>query len=460
MCGKISDGSSFRLLQRTQRANIRREMNPAPESPDGSRSGPLPRLLLSGPKVILLFAGYFLMHVVLRWITSDTTDLDESEQLLTTQQWQWGYGPQPPLYTWLLIPFIKAMGPSILALAIFKNALLFGLYSVTYASARMLLRDRSHQVLAAVSLLFLPQIAWEAQRDLSHSVLVAFFAALAFFLTLKLSHRREWPLYLALGLCFAGGILSKYSYLVFLGGLLIGLLCVRSTRTIVLNLRMVFTIAVTGLLLSPHLIWAREHMSWVTATSSKLHIVGDQAWGPTTLLGISDLLRSFLSHLGPILAVFLILNWSRRAPVTAAKPLPAGARVIAWSLVGIVALLLGGVFFFRVTGFKDRWLMPFCVWTPLLLVCFAASRMEIVRARRLATAAGIVAIAISILIPVRIWMARTFRFAQALNTPFVQLGEELRSVGVTNGVFIASDNWVGGNLKHCFPKTFVISPTV
>ncbi|MBC8096001.1 MAG: hypothetical protein H7Y43_09330, partial [Akkermansiaceae bacterium] len=88
----------------------------------------LPSFLSSGPRVVLLLAGYFLLQIVLRLITSNTTDLDESEQLLATQQLQWGYGPQPPLYTWLLYPLVQLLGPGVLALAIFKNALLFGIY--------------------------------------------------------------------------------------------------------------------------------------------------------------------------------------------------------------------------------------------------------------------------------------------------------------------------------------------
>src|SRR3954470_20838878 len=59
------------------------------------------RRLLPASRLLLLLAGYFVLQIGLRLITSNAADLDESEQLLATQHLQLGYGPQPPLYTWL-----------------------------------------------------------------------------------------------------------------------------------------------------------------------------------------------------------------------------------------------------------------------------------------------------------------------------------------------------------------------
>ena len=75
-------------------------------------------------KFFLALAIYFSLQIVLRLITSSTTDLDESQQLVLTQQFHWGYGPQPPLYTWLQILVFKILTPSILGLSLLKNLLL------------------------------------------------------------------------------------------------------------------------------------------------------------------------------------------------------------------------------------------------------------------------------------------------------------------------------------------------
>ena len=188
------------------------------------------RFLSSPRNFYLLLAAYFAAQVCVRLFTSNATDLDESEQLLATQRLQWGYGPQPPLYTWLQFPFVQLFGSSMLALALFKNLLLFGIYALTYQNARIITRDHLLSVAAAVSLFFLPQIAWESQRDLTHSVIVTFSAAATFHVFLRLNQSRTLGWYAVFGVCLALGMLSKYSFGVFVGGLVLGALTLPSLR--------------------------------------------------------------------------------------------------------------------------------------------------------------------------------------------------------------------------------------
>src|SRR2546423_14195616 len=83
--------------------------------------------------LLLLFGAYFFLQAVSRGMISETLGVDESEQTLLAQQWSWGYGPQPPLYTWLVIVFEKIFGLSSFSLALLKNLLLFGIYVLTYS---------------------------------------------------------------------------------------------------------------------------------------------------------------------------------------------------------------------------------------------------------------------------------------------------------------------------------------
>lgn len=420
---------------------------------------PFPACLASAPKFLLLLAIYFVVQTILRVITSHTADLDESEQLLCTQQLQWGYGPQPPLYTWLLYPLIRAFGPGVLAIAILKNALLFGIYAVTFASARRIFSDTPRQVVATLSLLFLPQIAWESQRDLSHSILVTLFAALAFYVLLKLAENRRAHLYAVLGLCLGAGVLSKYSYGIFIIGLIAGALAVNSFRRVLLDWRMILCIFILFAVIAPHLVWAREHTAWVTSTSAKLGIATGKPWLVTTGSGLASLLHSILSHLGVLLGIYGLLCWRKPAGANSVR-LPDAVRVIRFGLLAMLILLLAGILFFKITGTKDRWLMPLCVWTPLLLVAVVSERLNVFRMRWLVGLATAAALAVAVLIPTRIWFAKSFGLAQNLNVPFAELSAELRRAGVTNGFFFASDNWVGGNIKQCFPHDFVTTPSI
>src|SRR5262249_55550352 len=151
------------------------------------------------------------------WIPS-ALELDEAEQLVLTQRLAWGYGHQGPLYTWLLALVFGLVGVSPLALALVKNGLLLAAYVLVYRSARLVTGSHDHAAIAAVSLLFVPQIAWESQRDLTHTVLAVTAAAATLFLILRLCAAPAASLYVALGGAVAVGLLAKGSYVAFVAG--------------------------------------------------------------------------------------------------------------------------------------------------------------------------------------------------------------------------------------------------
>src|SRR5215471_55032 len=131
---------------------------------------PIPR------QVLLVTLTYFAIQIVLRLLISNSADRDEADQLVQTQKLSWGYGPQPPLYTWIPLAFLKVFGLSLLPVLLLKNLLLFCTYLLTYLNAKFTTNRHDCGVAAAASLLFIPQIAWESQRDLNHSVLASTLA--------------------------------------------------------------------------------------------------------------------------------------------------------------------------------------------------------------------------------------------------------------------------------------------
>jgi lipopolysaccharide core galacturonosyltransferase RgtB len=448
---------AFHLRQPSPPVTIRRaDMDQTQKRTDEPAGNAILRLLSSPRKFFLLLAVYFAAQVCLRLVTSNTTDLDESEQLLTTQQLQWGYGPQPPLYTWLQFPFVQLFGLNILSLALFKNLLLFGIYVLTYLNARFITRDHLRSVVAAVSLLFMPQIAWESQRDLTHSVLVTFFAAATFYVFLKLTQSRQLRWYVAFGICIALGLLSKYSFAVFLAGLMLGALTIPSLRPVILNPGILLSLLIGMALITPHVVWAREHVEWVTSTVRKLGMHAERPWLKIVFPGTGHLLLAIVSHVGVPLAIYAAICWRHRSGAVPAA-LGDTARVIGRALAVMFVLLLAGIFCFKVTGFKDRWMLPLCVWLPILLVAGLAPRLDSTRMTWLIGIAGGAAAIILILIPTRVRFAEQFRVKQVLNAPYEELATEIRHGTVPNGCLVVNDNWVGGNLKLRFPDRWVLS---
>src|SRR5262245_13051750 len=84
--------------------------------------------------LFILLGIYFGLQIVTRSLVSNSLRMDEAEQLLLIQEWSWGYGSQPPLYTWMQKILISAFGINVLALSLLKNALLLSIYSFVFLS--------------------------------------------------------------------------------------------------------------------------------------------------------------------------------------------------------------------------------------------------------------------------------------------------------------------------------------
>src|SRR5882762_10917298 len=156
--------------------------------------GPQESSFLPAPKqLFVILAAYFSLHLILRTLVSETVGFDEADELLAGQRLSWGYGPQPPLYTWLLILFTRTLGLSVFSLTLLRELILCGCYLLTYFNARTLTRSHACGVAAVVALQFCPSIAWEAQRDLTHSILASTMVMALLLIFLHLQPRRSPP---------------------------------------------------------------------------------------------------------------------------------------------------------------------------------------------------------------------------------------------------------------------------
>ena len=173
--------------------------------------------------------AWALALVLARLWLSPALELDEAEQMLWSQRLAWGYGAQPPLYTWLQVGVATLLGPGLLALAMLKMALLALTYWCLWRAAREVLPPRAAWW-AAASLVWLPIMGWESLRDLTHTVLVCASVAATWWLVLRQLQRPQPSGFVALGLVLALGLLSKYSFALFALALGLAVLSGRETR--------------------------------------------------------------------------------------------------------------------------------------------------------------------------------------------------------------------------------------
>jgi len=398
-------------------------------------------------------AGYFLLQLLSRVLVSDTANLDEAEQLILTQRLQWGYASQPPLYTWLQSFFFVIFGINIFALALLKNALLFTTYAFSYLTAKQITGERTSGLLALLGLLFLPQIVWESQRDLTHSVLTTTLAASTVFCSIKIFQTRKTLYYLLIGLCAAAGILSKYNYAVFFLALCVSALSLRKIRPAVLDRRILFSVALFLLLTLPHFHWVWSHHEAAFAQAEKLHTSTAANFLTLHGKGLASLIIAIAGYVLPLALIYLAFcKWKARLfiPQTDTEKL-----FVRTMLLGLFFCLIA-VFSFN-ARFKDRWMQPLLFLIPIYFSLRFWQALDASKIRKFVIVSRGVALVVLVLLPLDT-LSGSFRKKQTrLNAPYSALLKQLEP-HFHPRLIVAENRLVGGNLRLKFPNSDVLVP--
>ncbi len=411
--------------------------------------------LFSTPtRFLTAMAVYFALHIGIRAVMGGAANLDESEQLLLGQRVALGYGPQPPLYTWLQIGVFTAAGTTIFALALLKNVLLFCSYSLAYFNGRLISGRHWVGVIAALSLFFIPQVAWESQRDLTHSVLAATLSLATLYAFLKACSTGRSSWYLLLGAALGCGMLAKYNYALWAAGLLVAGIWVPVFRKHVLCPKMAMAAALAAIIVVPHVCWAVTNSDLAMASSSKLALDQSGNWFATRAFGLGRMLFAAGSFILPLVAVYGISvavgrkeagDWSA----------PPESRLIGRALAVIGVLLVFAILAFGATGFKDRWFQPLLVCVP---VAAATSLALFINSRGIQCLQGCavaVMVVVAMLIPGKVLFASLTGREERLNLPYTELSRQLASSVKPGTLLVADSQLLGGNLRLAFPGNAV-----
>jgi 4-amino-4-deoxy-L-arabinose transferase-like glycosyltransferase len=409
----------------------------------------LPRLISSPRRFLTALALLFVAQVVVRLFTSPMPNQDESWQIVLAQEWSLGYASHPPLYTWLQIPFFRLLGESILALALLKNLLLFLLYMFTYRAARLVSGRHETAAWATLSLLLIPQIAWESQRDLTHSVLLSAATAGALWTFLSLVERPAAGKYALLGLCAGAALLAKYNAGVFIAAALAAALCSAPYRARILDRRMWVAALMCAAVTVPHGWWAWHHAQEAFASTSKLEFRPAIAWSTAAWRVPDKVLTAFLPNMIPAL-VLCLLAQGRKA-LSAHHPL---TRWLLWTMGISVVVIAATMLAAKATSLRGRWFQPLFVLTPLLLAAqIQAVPRWLLRLVPALAAAGV--LVVMALMPIHVWRGGGSR-NQDLTAGTLKLALDGAARQVAAADFVIADTfWVGGAIRHATGKRVV-----
>ena len=405
-------------------------------------------------KFLLLLGVYFSLHIILRVLISDSLDYDEAEQALMGQWLLPGYTEQPPLYTWIQYSLFHLFGKNVFAVSVLKNGLLFLTYVFVFFSGREILKDTRAAILATCSLLLIPQIAWESQRDMTHTTLVVCAAAATLWQTLRLVKQQSLGNYCLLGLTLAIGILGKANFALFVATLLLTLSTFAEGRKVLFSPKIVLSIMIIAVLTGTYFLWMFNNQDIVFSTTGKFKRGIDNY----QLKGIISLFSNSLLFLTPMWLV-LLLVFPRGFGRNQNQELSFHHAFIKRYILTLFIILLTVVLVFKVSYVKDRWLQPLLFAAPIFFFSrLEASRISQKQFRLFLSIILVTAVAVYIAFTVRVVGASYTHHFCRMNYPFTSFAKDLRQTGFSDGLIISDNRFLAGNMQLQFPGSTALIP--
>jgi 4-amino-4-deoxy-L-arabinose transferase-like glycosyltransferase len=406
---------------------------------------------LSSERHAILLAAiaiYFIVNFLARMALPVNLELDEAEQSYFSQWLMAGYSSQPPLYNWLQYATVQLFGLSLASLSASKNLILFSAYVFYFLAAREVMRDRQMAVVAVLGLLTIPQVVFEAQRDLSHTVATIFTASLFLYAFLRTVRRPSISSFLLLGFATGVGVIAKYNFVLLPAAAFLAILSDARWRLRLFDWRLLLAGGVAIVIVAPHALWLVDHISAASAHTMRKLTGSGGAPALAMLNGLGSLALASLGFGGLTLALFALTHREKLPAIIRARSdwTRLTGRILIFALGLIVLMILFG----GVEKVRDRWLTPILILLPLYLalkIDAAAPNLQLELRRIWA-----IAIALMVLIPTlllgRVATASLTGLYQYPNYPFASMAEEVRSqVTSAPTLVVTLDTHMAGNLR-------------
>jgi len=405
-------------------------------------------------RFLLVLGCYFSLHIALRVLISDSLDYDEAEQALLGQWLLAGYTEQPPLYTWLQYTLFQLFGKNVFAVSLLKNGLLYLTYVFVFLSSREVLRNDRTAVLATASLLLIPQIAWESQRDMTHTTLVVCSAAATLWVTLRLVRRPDFFNYCILGLFLGIGVLAKANFAIFVTILALCLGSFTEGRKVIFSPKIAVTLLIFVVMTGNYLAWMYSNQDILFSSSHKFNRAVENAY----LIGSRSLFQNSLLFLTPLWC-FLLLVFPGGFGPRQNPDCSFNHRFMARYLQLLFVILLLVVLFFKVSYVKDRWLQPLLFCAPIWFFSrLDPAQIGAGRYKKFLIIAAVAAVAVYAAFTIRVAGASYINRFCRMNYPFNEMATDMQGVGFKSGLIISDNRFLAGNMHFAFPGSAAIIP--
>ncbi|WP_165225028.1 glycosyltransferase family 39 protein [Affinirhizobium pseudoryzae] len=420
-------------------------------------------VLAESPRTLIItFAVYFLLQTLIRLFLPTALRVDEAQQVLFQQWLALGYDAQPPLYNWYQQIFFALFGPGLLAIGAAKNLVLFLIFFFYVKTAELVLTDRRLVAVAAVLLFVIPQVFWQAQRDLTHTTMLMLSMTMLLYVTARLFRQPSTPGYLALGVCIGMALLSKYNSLIILPAILAAAASHPEGRARILDRRLLLSLAIALILCVPHALWLFDNLALASEITLKRMAenapdgrLSQVAFGFATFVGGALVIACV-----PVLLTGLSLVGLRSRIDTGVNR--NWYRFFRTYFAAIALVMLLVISTLTLTEIRDRWLLPLFLPLPLFIALWLEQKhVSLARFVPRLVPVGLVTM---LVIPVALIASQPVMAMLGLRTSsnydWQGFAEKLRVEEKLAPSLIVTGDWrTGGNLRFLFRDTPVVTTT-
>jgi 4-amino-4-deoxy-L-arabinose transferase-like glycosyltransferase len=409
--------------------------------------------------ILLLLAGYFCLAFVTRLLMPHGMRFDESQQAFFSQWLALGYDSQPPLYNWFQTFTVSLFGLSLATISATKNLVLFLVYLSYYKLAREVLEDKLFAAIATLSLFTIPQLFWEAQRDLTHTVAQLLTITLLLYGVIRTLKAPSLFSYAFVGIALGLGMLSKYNFALVAVAVPVAVWLHPQGKARLLDRRILLSLVLAFLIFLPHCLWLLDNLS--IASTRTLGIMEQDAPGTAVaklVQGPFKFFRLIVVILAPTVVVYCVVFG--KSFLRSARSVTVWTRFFDALFLTIALLVLMLILAIGMTSLRDRWLLPFLFLMPIyfcLKMQASGVRSEDF-ARRFLWVPLVMMVVIPALLLTRTSLPTLFHRYEAYNVPYTNfvakiVAEEGRKPGL-----VLTDDWIpAGNLHLQTPDVPLMS---
>lgn len=419
--------------------------------------------LLSWRGVVVYWTANAFVFAVARYSVSRTLPLDEARTVEMAQEFAAGYtARQPPIYdqaSWLLAQLLGPGAASQLILR-FVCIALIGVFTFL-AVARATAQER-YAAAASLSLSFHYFFGWYHHQWGTHTLVLCIAALWTYVAFIDYAERPGAARALLLGAAIGLGLMSKFSFALFLAGLFGAALTLADLRRALQSPWIVLADAAALALCAPYLIWLASVHADVVGTVQNHLVQTRQSHLVRALIGLGLLLWSLFAFTMPWLAIVAGLAPRAFDPRVARDHPPSAAERLAWRTIVIATGLAAiGIIVAGATNVGERYMHPLLALAPVVVFGRLAGVED--TAGRLRLIAGAALTAVFVLLALRLSLPvidnlrdRRKGVSSAL-LPYETLARQMAARGYDRGTVLATDVREAGNLRSFLPRLRVVA---